>query len=80
MSADRDTLRVWTRKELEENAAKGAETKSALKVNISSTLILLLMQYASSTGHRVEIVSAHGDPTNVTLQLYRRDTVEPTDG
>lgn len=74
MSVDRDTIRVWTRKELEENAAKGEETKSHLKVNISSTLILLLMNYASTTGHRVEVVSAHGDPTNVSIQLYRRDT------
>lgn len=70
-----ETLRVWTRHELEEAARLDQpEGLSMLKVGVSPRLMLLLIDYQSQRGQRVEMVSAVGDPRDVELRFYRSDT------
>lgn len=68
-----DTIRIWTRKELEQAALDDPNERSMLKVSISPGLLLLLMDYQSQRGGRVELMSAYGDPANCEFRFYRAD-------
>ena len=69
-----DTIRVWTRKELEEAAAIEPEGRTMLRVAISPKLLLLLCEWQEKNGdERIEILSAYGDPESVELRFFRRD-------
>ena len=69
-----DTIRVWTRRELEEAAANDPNERTMLRVAISPKLLLLLMEYQERDGReRVELMSAYGDPLNCELRFFKRD-------
>lgn len=69
-----DTIRVWTRRELEEAALGDPNERSMLKVSISPKLLLLLMDFQEENGgNRVELMSAYGDPLNCELRFFHRD-------
>jgi hypothetical protein len=69
-----ETLRVWSRKELEEAAAIEPEGSTMLKVAATPRFLLGLVEFMEQRGERVELVSLYGDPTACELRLFRRDT------
>ena len=69
-----DTIRVWTRKELEEAAAIEPEGRTMLKVAVSPKLLLMLIEFQEQKGERVEMLSLYGDPDHCELRFFRRDT------
>lgn len=68
-----DTIRVWTRKELEDAAAIEPEGRVMLRVAVSPKLLLMLIEWQEQKGERVEMVSAYGDPLNCELRFFKRD-------
>lgn len=69
-----DTIRVWTRKELEEAAAIAPEGRTMLRVAISPRLLLLLIEWQEDQGSdRIEMLSAYGDPDRCELRFFKRD-------
>lgn len=67
------TIRTWTRPELEAAAAHDPNERTMLRVPITPKLLLLLIDYASQKGERVEMVSAYGEPDACELRFFRRD-------
>ena len=68
-----DTIRVWTRKELEEAAAVEPEGRTMLYVSISPKLLLMLIDWQERVGgERVELLSAYGDPLKCELRFFKR--------
>lgn len=75
-----DTIRVWTRREIEEAAAIQPEGRTMLRLSISPKLLLLLIDYQSErTGEQVELLSAYGNPDNIELRFFRRDALPEPD-
>jgi hypothetical protein len=69
-----DTIRVWTRAELEKAVEQDPNERSMLRVSISPRLLLLLLEYQEDKGaDRCEMLSAYGDPERVELRFFRRD-------
>jgi hypothetical protein len=69
-----DTIRVWTRKEIEEAAAVEPEGRTMLRVAISPKLLLMLIDWFDErSGERTEILSAYGNPEACELRWFRRD-------
>lgn len=69
-----DTIRVWTRRELEEAAAVEPEGRTMIRVAVSPRLLLHLIEFVEQKGERVEMLSAYGDPDRCELRFFRRDT------
>lgn len=68
-----DTIRVWTRKELEEAAAIEPEGRTLLRVAVSPRFLLSVIDFVEQKGTRVEVLSAIGDPDRCELRFFRRD-------
>lgn len=68
-----DTIRLWTRPELEEAAALEPEGRTMLYAALTPLLILRLVEFVEQKGERVEMVSAYGDPSRCELRFFRRD-------
>jgi hypothetical protein len=68
-----DTIRVWTRSELEEAAAIRPEGATMLKVSASPAFLLALVEFMEQKGERIEVLSAYGDPNACELRFFRRD-------
>ena len=70
-----DTIRVWTRSELEQAAENDPNERSMLRLAISPRLLLLLLEYQEANGaDRCELLSAYGDPERCEVRFFRRDT------
>ena len=69
-----DTIRVWSRKELEEAAAVEPEGRTMLRMAISPRALLAVIDWYESRGdERVEVLSAYGDPDRCELRFFKRD-------
>ena len=68
-----DTLRVWTRAELEEVAAQKPEDLTMLRILASPLVLLRLVEFSEQKGDRIEIVSLYGDPERCEVRFFRRD-------
>jgi len=69
-----DTIRIWTRRELEDAAAIEPEGRTMLRVTASPRFLLGLIEFMEQRGERVEMLSAYGDPDRCELRFFRRDT------
>lgn len=68
-----DTIRIWTRRELEESVRNDPNERTMLRLLVSPAVLLGLMDFLSTHGDRVEMLSAYGDPERCELKVYRRD-------
>jgi hypothetical protein len=68
-----DTIRIWTRRDLEEAAAIEPEGRTMLRVLATPLFLLRMVEYAETRGDRIEMLSAYGDPNGCEIRFFRRD-------
>lgn len=72
-----DTIRVWTRKELEDAAAVEPEGRTMLRVAVTPRLLLRVIEWTEAQGaERCEVLSAYGNPEACEVRFFRRDPLE----
>lgn len=69
-----ETIRRWTRAELEEVAAVKPEGATMIRILASPMLLLRLVEFAEQKGDRIEMLSLYGDPERCEVRFFRRDT------
>lgn len=68
-----ETVRVWTRKEIEERAAVDPESASYIRMRVSVKFLKTLIDFAAANGEIIEIISARGEIGDAELHFFRRD-------
>lgn len=69
-----DTIRTWTRPELEEAAAVRPEGATMVRILATPLVLLRLVEFMEQTGDRIEVLSLYGDPNGCEIRAFRRDT------
>ena len=67
-----DTIRRWTRRELEDAAAIQPEGATMLRLAITPLALLRLLEWAESQCDRIEMLSLYGDPERCEVRFFRK--------